>query len=53
MPASHTSTLDWIVDYATAQDRAIRSVLAAEFAAAIEVVKQAGREGLSAIPIGD
>ena len=53
MPASHTSTLDWIADSVTAQDRAIRSVPAAEFATAIEVVKKAGREGYSAIPIGD
>ena len=45
MPASHTSTLDWIVDSVTAQDRAIRSVPAAEFATAIEVVKKAGRRG--------
>ena len=45
MPASHTSTLDWIADSVTAQDRAIRSVPAAEIAAAIEVVKKAGRRG--------
>ena len=44
-PAATSKTLDWIADYVTAQDRAIRSVSAAEIAAAIEVVKKAGREG--------
>lgn len=45
MTASPKTTLDWIADYVAAQDRAIRSVPAAEIAAVIEVVKQAGREG--------
>jgi len=45
LPAATPKTLDWIADYVTAQDRAIRSVPAAEIAAAIEVVKKAGREG--------
>jgi len=44
-PAATSKTLDWIADYVAAQDRAIRSVPAAEIAAAIEVVKKAGHEG--------
>ena len=45
LPAAASKTLDWIADYVTAQDRAIRSVPPAEIAAAIEVVKKAGRRG--------
>ena len=44
MPAPQTTT-DWIADYVAAQDRAIRSVPAAEIARVIEVVRRAGREG--------
>ena len=44
MPAP-PSTTDWIADYVAAQDRAIRSVPAAEIARVIEVVRRAGREG--------
>jgi D-sedoheptulose 7-phosphate isomerase len=43
--AAPQTTVDWINDYVAAQDRAIRSVPAAEIAAVIEVVKQAGRDG--------
>ena len=43
MPAPEL--LQWIDAYVAAQDRAIRSVPAAEIAAVIEVVKRAGREG--------
>ena len=39
--AAPQTTVDWINDYVAAQDRAIRSVPAAEIAAVIEVVKQA------------
>ena len=45
MTAAAKNTVDWIADYVAAQDRAIRSVPAAEIAAVIEVVKKAGREG--------
>lgn len=45
MTAAAKNTVDWIADYVAEQDRAIRSVPAAEIAAVIEVVKKAGREG--------
>ncbi len=44
-PAPAHNTIDWIGAYCAAQDRAIRSVPAAEIAAVIEVVKKAGRDG--------
>jgi len=53
LPASHTSSLDWIVDYVTTQDRAIRSVPAAEFATAIEVVKTTMAGEAHGDPTGD
>ena len=45
MTAAAKPTVDWIADYVAAQDRAIRSVPAAEIAAVIEVVRKAGRDG--------
>jgi D-sedoheptulose 7-phosphate isomerase len=39
------AVLDWIGGYVAAQDRAIRSVPAAEIARVIEIVKRAGRDG--------